>query len=130
MTNGRTRVAVVGAGFFGQYHARQYASLPDVELVAVVDRDESQARRLAAETGCQPVSDYRDLLGRVDAVSVVVPTAAHFAVAREFLSRGVATLVEKPLAFSLDEARAMVDLAERRKAVLQVGHVERFNPVW
>jgi predicted dehydrogenase len=124
------RVGVIGAGFFGQHHARHYASLPGVRLVAVVDRNEESANRLAGELGCAALADFRELFGRVDAVSVVVPTVAHYSVAKEFLARGTATLVEKPLALSVDEARAMVRLAQRHRAVLQVGHVERFNPVW
>jgi predicted dehydrogenase len=124
------RTAVVGAGFFGRYHAQQYSTLPGVELVGVVDRDGQSGARLAAEIGCRSFSDPMELVGLVDAVSVVTPTVAHFAVASELLQYGVAVLVEKPIAATLDEARALVRLAKQQGVVLQVGHVERFNPVW
>ena len=126
----RTRVAVVGAGFFGQRHARQYASMPDVELVGVCDRSATAARTLAAELGCRAFADHAELLEEVDAVSVATPTVAHYPVARDFLEQGVPTLDEKPLAFSTQEARELAKLARRGRTVLQVGHVERFNPVW
>ena len=124
------RTAVVGAGFFGRYHAQQYSTLPGVELVGVVDHDPVSAARLASEVGCRPYTDPNDLADLIDAVSVVTPTIAHFAVADAFLRRGVAVLAEKPIAASLDEARSLVRTAQQQGAILQVGHVERFNPVW
>jgi predicted dehydrogenase len=131
MTDGRDiRTAVVGAGFFGRYHAQHYSTMPGVKLVGVVDRDAQNAQRLAAEIGCKAFTDLRELAGLVDAVSVVVPTIAHHAVAAELLGNGIAVLVEKPIAASLDEARSLVRLARQSGVVLQVGHVERFNPVW
>lgn len=126
----KTRVAVVGAGHIGKHHARLLASMPDVELVAIVDSHGAAATALAHQYQTKAVSDIADVVDRVDAAVIAVPTIAHFPIAREFLSRGVATLVEKPLAFSVEEAREMVTLAQRRRAVLQVGHVERFNPAW
>lgn len=126
----KTRVGVVGAGFFGQHHARHFAALDDVELVGIVDRDRQAAETLAAKVGCPAIADPNDLLDRVDAVSIVVPTVYHSAVACPFLERGIATFVEKPLALNVDEARAMVVTARRFGALLQVGHVERFNPAW
>ena len=130
MSDAVVRTAVVGAGYFGRYHTQQYATLPGVELVGVVDRDLQSAGRLAAEVGSQAFDDPLELLGLVDAVSVVTPTIAHFAVASEFLDRGIAVLVEKPIAVTTEEARALVRLANESGAALQVGHVERFNPVW
>jgi predicted dehydrogenase len=124
------RTAVVGAGFFGRYHAQQYSSLPGVELVGVADHDLTSAARLASEVGCKAYTDPNDLLGLVDVVSVVTPTIAHFAIAEGFLRHGVAVLVEKPIAASLDEARSLVRTARQQGSILQVGHVERFNPVW
>jgi predicted dehydrogenase len=122
------RVGVVGVGHLGQHHARVLAGFPGVELVGVVDARPDQARAVAGRTGSEPFDDYRALLDRVDAVSVAVPTRSHREVASAFLERGVATLVEKPLAATLDDAEALAMLARDRGAVLQVGHIERFNP--
>ena len=99
----RLRVGVVGVGHLGQHHARILASLPDVELVAVVDSRPEQAQTIADKFGSRAVSDYRQLLDRIDAVSIAVPTVLHREVAGTFLSRGIPTLVEKPLASSLAE---------------------------
>ncbi len=122
------RVAVVGVGHHGQHHARVLAALPDVELVGVADSRIEQARLVAERHGTAAFADYRDLLERVDAVSIAVPTALHRSVAGAFLSRGVATMVEKPLASTLAEAEELVKLARARGVPLQVGHIERFNP--
>jgi predicted dehydrogenase len=122
------RVGVVGVGHLGQHHARIFAGMPGVELVGVADTRVERAEAVAGRTGTRAVDDYRELIDRVDAVSVAVPTSLHREVASAFLGRGVATLVEKPLAGSLDDAEAIVALAGDRSAVLQVGHIERFNP--
>jgi predicted dehydrogenase len=124
----RIRVGVVGVGHLGRHHARILAGLPDVELVGVVD-DRSEQGRAVAES-CRTVyyPDYRGLLGKVDAVSVAVPTLAHREVAGAFLEHGIPTMVEKPLATSLSEAEELVELADRRATLLQVGHIERYNP--
>ncbi|MCA1685183.1 MAG: Gfo/Idh/MocA family oxidoreductase [Planctomycetia bacterium] len=122
------RVGVVGVGHLGQHHARVLAAIPGVELVAVADARPGQARAVAERLSTRAFDDYRELLGAVDAVSVAVPTSLHREVAGAFLGRGVATMVEKPLAASLAEAEELVGLARRTKAVLQVGHIERFNP--
>jgi len=124
----RLRAAVVGVGHLGQHHARILAQIPDVELVAVADSRLDQAQRVAEKTGCRAVADYRELLDQVDAVSIAVPTVMHREVAGAFLARGIATLVEKPLAATPAEAEELVALAQSRRAVLQVGHIERFNP--
>ena len=124
----RLRVGVVGVGHLGQHHARILASLPDVELVAVVDSRPEQAQTIADKFGTRAVSDYRQLLDRIDAVSIAVPTMLHREVAGTFLSRGIPTLVEKPLASSLAEAELLVSLSHATGALLQVGHIERFNP--
>jgi predicted dehydrogenase len=122
------RVAVVGAGYLGRFHAQKYAALPGVELVGVADPDASARERVGREAGCPALADHRELLGRVDAVSVVTPTPLHYAVSRDFLEAGAHVLVEKPITATLDEARALVGLASRLGRVLQVGHLERFNP--
>ena len=124
----RLRVAVVGVGHLGQNHARVLASLPGVELVGVADTRPEQARAVAEKYGTLAFADYRALLDSVDAVSVAVPTALHREVAGAFLERGIAAMVEKPLATSLAEAEELVALARARGAALQVGHIERFNP--
>ncbi|WP_406700307.1 Gfo/Idh/MocA family oxidoreductase [Singulisphaera sp. Ch08] len=124
----RSRVAVVGVGHLGQHHARILSQIPEVELVAVADSRIEQARSVAEKTGTRAVADYRELLNEVDAVSIAVPTFMHREVAGDFLARGIATLVEKPLASSSAEAEELVALAQVRRTLLQVGHVERFNP--
>jgi predicted dehydrogenase len=122
------RVGVVGLGQWGRHHARVFSSMPGVELVGVVDRDEREAQAAAARHDTVGYRNHRDLLGRVDAVSVVVPTVLHYAVARDFIDAGVHILLEKPMAATVDEARRLVDLNARRGTVMLVGHVERFKP--
>ena len=121
------RVGVVGVGYLGQIHARIYASMPEVKLTAVADTDLAAAEKVAKAHGCEAFTDANALIGRVDAVSIVVPTVAHLAVARPFLAAGVHMLMEKPLAPTYEEALELVELAERSNAVFQVGHLERFN---
>jgi predicted dehydrogenase len=123
----KVRTAVIGVGYLGRFHAQKYATLPDSQLVAVVDADAEAAGRVAAELGARAVSDYREILGEVDAVSIATPTPLHYAIARECLERGVHVLVEKPITQTLDEARSLVALAATSGRVLQVGHLERFN---
>jgi predicted dehydrogenase len=122
------RVAVVGVGHLGRHHARIYSSLPGVELVGVVDLNRARADEIAATYGTRAFYDAVDLAGRVDAVSVAVPTEQHAAIAVPFLQTGVAALVEKPLARSLVEADAMIAASAKAGVVLAVGHTERFNP--
>lgn len=122
------RIAVIGAGQFGQNHARVYSELEGVELIGVCDSDAATARRVAESYGVPFVTDFRELVGKVDAVSLAVPTVAHKDIACELLNAGVAVLVEKPIATTLEEADEMIEAARRNKVVLQVGHLERFNP--
>lgn len=122
------RVAVVGVGHLGRHHVRLLATTPGATLVAAVDRDRSRAEAAASAAGCEVLTDAMDLLGRVDAVVIAVPTVDHLAVARPFLERGVHVLVEKPMAASLAEADELVALARHSGATLAVGHTERFNP--
>jgi predicted dehydrogenase len=121
------RVAVVGVGRLGQHHARIYAENPRTDLVAVVDTDAPLGQKIARMWNTQALTDYRRLLGRVDAVSIAVPTVMHFELAREFLGAGVHVLVEKPITSTVPQARELVNLARKHHRVLQVGHVERFN---
>ncbi|BAO80587.1 predicted dehydrogenase and related protein [Serpentinimonas raichei] len=123
------RCAVIGVGYLGKFHAQKYAKLPGCELVAVVDSRLEVAQAVAKPLGCRAVADYRELLGQVDAVSVVVPTQAHHAVTLDFLRAGAHVLVEKPIAVTLEQADEMIEQAERSGLVLAVGHLERFNPV-
>jgi len=123
------RTAVIGVGYLGDFHARKYAALPGSELVGVVDSLPERANRIAAELGTTPYGDHRQLLGKVDAVSVVVPTQCHFRVVRDFLEVGVHVLIEKPITVTIAEADELIELAEKKGLVFQVGHLERFNPV-
>jgi predicted dehydrogenase len=122
------RIAVVGVGYLGRHHARILASLPGAELTAVVDVNASRAQEVAAASGTRPLADFRDLLGRVDAVTLAVPTELHREIALPFLAAGVHALVEKPMARSLAEADDMIQTAARTGAILAVGQTERFNP--
>jgi predicted dehydrogenase len=128
MNNGEpVRVGVVGVGYVGQHHARIYSELPGVELVGVVDIDEARLRELGVRHRVQLCRDYRELLGKVDAVSVAVPTLLHYPIAKEFLKFGVDVLVEKPIAQSLTQADELVEIAKADERIFQVGHIERFN---
>jgi predicted dehydrogenase len=122
------RIAVVGVGHLGRHHARILASLRGVELVAVVDKNRPRAEEIAAASAARPLVDYRDLAGQVDAVTIAVPTELHAEIGVFFLSKGIPTLVEKPLARSLAEADRLIEAAADAGVVLAVGHTERFNP--
>jgi predicted dehydrogenase len=122
------RTAVIGVGYLGRHHARILSTLPGVELVAVADINAARASQIAASHQTQAVADFRELIGRVDAVTVAVPTERHAAVVLPFLAAGVAVLVEKPMARSLDEADAMIEAARQSHVTFAVGHTERFNP--
>ncbi len=123
------KCGVVGAGHLGKFHADKYAQLPDCELAWVCDVEEALCQQVAARHGAAPVADYRQVLGQVDAVSIVTPTSTHHRIAHDFLEGGAHVLVEKPMAISLAEADELIDIAERRQRLLQIGHIERFNPV-
>lgn len=124
----RLRMAVVGTGALGRHHARILSEMPGVELTAIADTNPVAGADVAAKCGTTWVADYRDLIEQLDAVVVAVPTQAHHAVAGEFLRHGVDVLVEKPIAATLRQAEELVELATAKGALLQVGHVERFNP--
>ncbi|MBZ0158811.1 Gfo/Idh/MocA family oxidoreductase [Candidatus Methylomirabilis sp.] len=128
MRNGHPiRVGVVGVGYVGHHHTRIYSELPDVELVGVVDINEARLQELGARYRVQLYRDYRELLERVDAVSVAVPTLLHYPIAKEFLERGVDVLVEKPIAQFPAQADKLVEIAGVDDRIIQVGHIERFN---
>ena len=122
------RVAVIGVGHLGKHHARILSALPGVELVAGVDTHLGRATEIASEYRTRPSMDQRELTGKVDAVTIAVPTEIHREVALPFLLAGIPVLVEKPMARSLAEADEMIDAAARAGTVLAVGHTERFNP--
>jgi len=122
----KPRVGVIGVGHLGKQHARIYHQLG--ALAAVVDADEKRSAEIAGPYSVPSYSDYRQLFGKVDAVSIAVPTVGHHAVAKEFLSRGIPCLVEKPLTKTIEQGEELCRIARDKKVVLQVGHVERFNP--
>jgi predicted dehydrogenase len=122
------RAAVVGVGRLGALHARKYASLAGVRLCCVADIDLDRARQLAAETGAIALPDHRALAGKVDLASVAAPGRAHYAIARDLMLAGIDVLLEKPMAATLAEARLLAAIAHERGRVLQIGHLERFNP--
>jgi predicted dehydrogenase len=124
----KLKVGVIGAGYLGRFHAEKYARMEDVDLVAVVDTDEAAAKRTAEKCATAAAADYRTLFGRVDAVSIVVPTSLHFPISRDFLEHGIDVLIEKPMTASLKEADELIHIAESRGLLIQVGHLERFNP--
>jgi predicted dehydrogenase len=125
---GKIRVGVVGVGYLGGFHAEKYSRMPDVELVGVADIDRAKAESAAGRFSTTPYSDYRDLAGKADAVSIVVPTPDHFRISRFFLENGVDILIEKPMTATLDEADSLIRQAEKKGLIIQVGHLERFNP--
>jgi predicted dehydrogenase len=120
--------AVVGVGALGRHHARILSQLPNVNLVAVAEPNETQGRSVAESCQCDWVQNYQELFGRCDAVSIVVPTQLHYRITKDFLQAGIDVLVEKPLTANAQTAEELVHLAETQQRILQVGHVERFNP--
>lgn len=123
------RMAVIGTGYIGQYHAEKLCSMEGAQLVGVVDVDPERAAAVAARYRTTPFTDHRDLFGQVDAVSIASPTPSHFAIARDFLLRDVDVLIEKPMTTTLTEADELIELAESRGLLIQVGQLERFNSV-
>ena len=123
----KLRMGVAGVGHFGKFHAAKIAASPAADLVAVADSNGEQAREVAALYGIPGFDDPRDMLGQLDAVTVAVPTRAHFEVAQGFLEAGVHVLLEKPIADNLDDARRLIALAHEKNLVLQIGHLPRFS---
>ncbi|MGL1932936.1 MAG: Gfo/Idh/MocA family oxidoreductase [Desulfotalea sp.] len=122
------RAAVIGVGYLGRFHAQKYAGIEGVELVAVVDANLEQAQAVADECSCKALSDYHELLTQVDIVSIVVPTSYHHQVAKDCLLAGLDVLLEKPMTVTVAEADDLNSIAETKSAILQIGHLERFNP--
>ena len=124
----KIRCAVIGVGYLGQYHAEKYHKLEHATLVAVVDPDQERAEEIAHKYDCLALTNYHDLLGKVDAVSVVTPTQLHYSIVKDLLSYGVHVLVEKPITTTVEQADELINLAAEKNLLLQVGHLERFNP--
>ncbi|MBI4972587.1 MAG: Gfo/Idh/MocA family oxidoreductase [Candidatus Omnitrophica bacterium] len=123
----KLRMGVVGVGHLGNIHARIYRQIPNCELVAVSDIDQRGLSALCEELGVTGYADYRQLFGKVDAVSIAVPTKLHFQIAQDFLKQRIHALVEKPFTNNLKEADLLIRLSRKNKLILQVGHIERFN---
>jgi predicted dehydrogenase len=122
------KAAVIGTGYLGKFHAEKYVNLPDVELFAVCDTNPQTVEEIANKFKVKAYTDYRDLLGKIDAVSIAVPTLLHFAVAKFFLENKVHVLLEKPITSTLQEADTLIAIARQNNTKLQIGHLERFNP--
>jgi predicted dehydrogenase len=121
------RTAVIGVGYLGRFHAQKYSSLPNSTLIGIADPSERSRSSVGAELGVPAHADYRELLGKVDAVSIVTPTPFHYETAKAFLEAGAHVLVEKPMTVTVAEAESLIGIARRAQRVLQVGHLERFN---
>jgi len=121
-------VGVIGVGNMGKHHARVYSEIKGCRLAAVSDTDEARGKKIAEQHGCKYFRDYRAMLGKVDAVSIAVPTAFHKAVALECIRAGKHVLIEKPIADTVESAREIIEAARKNKVKIAVGHVERFNP--
>jgi predicted dehydrogenase len=124
----KLRVGVVGVGYLGQFHAEKYSSMSDVELVGIVDINKSRAEAVAQKVNTTIYTEHQALFGKVDAVSIAVPTPAHFAIARDFLQNNIDILIEKPISQTIEEADELIRLSESKNLMVQVGHLERFNP--
>lgn len=124
----RLKVAVIGVGYLGRFHAQKYASLDQVDLVGVVDTDKARAEEVAVEVGTKAFSTVEEMPGGMDAVSIAVPTSAHARVAIPLLEQGISVLLEKPIAGTIAEAASIISASKRGGAILQIGHLERFNP--
>jgi len=125
----KVNVGVVGVGYLGSLHARVYSQLKNVNLVCVCDIDKKSAKKIAKRRRVWYFPDYRTLFDKVDAVSIAVPTNLHYKIAKEFLDNDIHVLIEKPITKTLEEAEELVDIANSKNLIIQVGHIERFNPV-
>jgi len=124
----KVRIGVIGVGYLGKFHAEKYSGMDNVQLIGVVDIDRGLADDVAARFDTRAFTDYRDLFGRVDAVSIVVPTEDHFSVAAECMNHDLDVLIEKPMTATLEQADELIKIAGARGRVMQIGHLERFNP--
>lgn len=124
----KTRIGVIGAGYLGKFHAQKYAMMADVDLVGVVDPVREVAEAVAAANNTKPFTDYHELLPLVDAVSVVVPTSLHHKVSMDCLRNGIDIMLEKPMTTTIKEAEELIALGAEKNRIIQVGHLEQFNP--
>lgn len=124
----KIKIGVVGLGHLGNYHLQKYAKIDDCGIVAVSDTLMERAGKAADTYHCRAFTDHRDLLDKIDAVSIAVPTGEHYKIARDFLAAGVDVLIEKPICATIEDADALIELARKNNLILQVGFVERFNP--
>jgi predicted dehydrogenase len=124
------KTAVIGVGYLGRFHAQKYAALAEADLIGVVDVDPEQGQKVADELGVPFHADFREVLDQVDAVSIVVPTVLHYKTAKAFMEKGIHVLLEKPFAASIEEAEELEQLSRDKNLCLQIGHLERFNPVF
>ena len=126
---GNVKVGVIGTGYLGKFHAEKYSNLTSCNLVGVVDSDESTAKAVANQfSDTHAYTDYCALYDHVDAVSIVTSTPSHYQIAKDFLSRGQHVLLEKPMTSTVDQAQELISLAKQNNCLLQIGHIERFNP--
>lgn len=125
---GKLRVGVVGVGYLGKFHAQKYHHMPDVDLVGVVDTDVDQGKIVADENCTAYCQDYQSLFGKVDAISIAAPTPVHFSIAKDFLMQDIDVLIEKPITSVIEDADELIKVAESRGLIIQVGHLEHFNP--
>jgi len=125
----RLRLGVVGVGYLGSLHAQKYAAIEGIDLVGLTDIDYPRAQAVASKYGTKAYKSHEELLHHVDGVSLAVPTISHFEIGREILDQGIHLLVEKPITLTVEDAEGLIQLAEQRNAILQTGHIERFNPV-
>ena len=124
----KLRVGVVGVGYLGKFHTEKYANMENVDLVGVVDLDKSKAEKIAAQFNTLSFSHHKDLINKIDAASIVASTPEHYTVARDFLENGIDVMIEKPITTSIEDADKLIALAKEKKLIIQVGHLERFNP--
>ena len=124
------RTAVIGTGYLGKYHVDKFATLPHSTLIAICDIDSEHTQELSEKYKIKATDDYHSLIGQVDAVSIATPTTSHFEIAQFFLKNGVHVFIEKPITTTLQEANTLVALAEKNNLIIQVGHIERFNPAF
>jgi predicted dehydrogenase len=126
----KLRVGVVGVGYLGRFHAEKFSMMEDVDLVGVVDVDKTQSEEIAKIFHTKALQDYKDLFGRVDAVSIVTPTPEHFLISKGFLEHDVDVMIEKPITTAVDQAEELIQISKSRGRLIQVGHLERFNPAF
>jgi len=126
----KLRVGVIGVGYLGRFHAEKFSIMEDVDLVGVVDVDKTQSEKTAKVFHTRAFQDYKDLFGRVDAVSIAVPTPEHFLIGKDFLEHDIDVMIEKPITTAVDQAEELIQISKSRGRLIQVGHLERFNPAF